>query len=46
MSNKKFWNTVKPFLTLNAFFHNDNISIDVNGNIVEDEQKIAKEFNS
>ena len=26
--------------------HNDNISIDINGNIVEDEQKLTKEFNS
>ena len=46
MSNRKFWNTVKPFLTSKGFLHNDNISIDINGNIVEDEQKLTKEFNS
>ena len=46
MSNRKFWNTVKPFLTSKGFLHNDNISIYINGNIVEDEQKLTKEFNS
>ena len=46
MSNRKFWNTVKPFLTSKGFLHNDNNSIDTNGNIVEDEQKLTKEFNS
>ena len=38
MSNRKFWSTVKPFLTSKGFFHNDNMSIDINGNIVDDEQ--------
>ena len=42
MSNRKFQNTVKPFLTSKGFLHNDNISIDINGNIVEDEQKSTK----
>ena len=46
MSNRKFWNTVKPFLTSKTFLRNDNISIDINGNIVEDEQRLTKEFNS
>ena len=46
MSNRKFWNTVKPFLTSKGFLHNDNISININGNTVEDEQKLTKEFNS
>ena len=45
MSNRKFWITVIPFLTLKGFFHNDNISSDINGNIVEDELKLTKEFN-
>ena len=45
MSNRKFWNTVKLFLTSKRFLHNDNNSIDTNGNIVEDQQKL-KEFNS
>ena len=44
VSNRKFSNTVKPFVTSKGFLHNDNISIDMNGNIVEDEQKL-KEFN-
>ena len=46
MSDKKFWNTVEPFLTSKGFLHDDNISIDINGNIVEDEKKLTKEFNS
>ena len=45
MSNRKFWNTVKPFLTSKGFFPNDNILIDINGNIVEVEQKLTKELN-
>ena len=46
MSNRQFRNTVKLFLTSKALLHNDNISIDINGNIVEGEQKLTKEFNS
>ena len=46
MNNRKFCNTVKPFLALKGFLHNDNISIDINGNIMKDEQKSVKEFNS
>ena len=46
MSNGKFWNTVKPFLTSKGYLHSDNNSIDINGNIVEDEQKLTKDFNS
>ena len=42
MGNRKFCNTVKPFFTLKGFLHNDNISIGINGNIVEDEQKLTK----
>ena len=44
MSNRKSFlgNADKPFLTSKGFFHNDNISIDINGNIVEDEQKLTK----
>ena len=45
MSNSKFWNIVKPFLTSKGFLHNDEISIDINGNIKVDEQKLKKEFN-
>ena len=46
MSNRKCWNKVKPFLASKGFLQNDNISIDINGNIVEDEQKLTKEFDS
>ena len=46
MSNRKFRSTFKPFLTSKAFLHNNNISIDINGNIMEDEQKLSKEFDS
>ena len=46
MSNRKFWNTVKPFVTSKGFLHIDNISLDINGNIMEDEQKLTKELNS
>ena len=46
MSYKKFWNTAKPFFTSKGFLHNDNILIDINGNILEDEQKLAKNINS
>ena len=42
MSNRKFWSTAKPFLTSKGFLHNDNNSIDINGNIVEDGQKLRK----
>ena len=46
MSNTKFWNTVKLFLTSKRFLHKDNILTDINGNIVEYEQKLTKKFNS
>ena len=41
MGNREFWNKAKTFLS-KGFLHNDNISIDINGNIVEDEQKLTK----
>ena len=44
--NRKFWNVVKPFLTSKGFLHNYKILININGNIVKDEQKLTKEFNS
>ena len=46
MSNRKFWNTVKSFLASKGFLQNDTTSIDINDNIVENEQKLTKEFNS
>ena len=40
----KFFNTVKPILTSKGFIHNENISIDTNGNPVEQEQKLTKKI--
>ena len=44
-NNKKFWNTVKPFLTNKGFLPNDNISIKVNDDLVTDKTKLANLFN-
>ena len=44
-NNKKFWNTVKPFLTNKGFLTNDNISIKVNDDLVTDKTKLANLFN-
>ena len=46
MSSKKFWSTVKPFLSSKDFIHNDNISIEIDNKIIEDESELAKQFNS
>ena len=43
-NNKKFWNTVKPFLTNKGFLTNDNIYIKVNDDLVTD-KKLANIFN-
>ena len=42
-NNKKFWNTVKPFLR--HFLTNDNISTKVNDDLVTDKTKLANLFN-
>ena len=42
MRNRRFWNTARPFLISKGFLHNGSISIDINGNIVEDDQKLTK----
>ena len=44
-NNKKFWNTVKPFLTNKGFLTDDNISIKVNDDLVTDKTKLANLFN-
>ena len=44
INNRKFFSTVKPFLTSKGFLHNVNISVDINGNIVKDEQKLSKKY--
>ena len=40
-NNKKFLNTVKPFLTNKGFLTDDNISINFNDNLVTDKTKLA-----
>ena len=44
-TNKKFWNTVKQFLTKKGVLTNDNISIKVNDDLVTDKTKLANLFN-
>ena len=46
VSNKTFWNTVKPFLTNKGFFTNENITIKHKDKIVTDNSKLAHLFNS
>ena len=40
VSNKDFWNTVKPFLTNKGFLTNENITIRHKDNIVTDNSKL------
>ena len=46
MGSKKFWSTVKPFLSSESCIHNDNISIETDNKIIEDESELAKQFNN
>ena len=46
MSNKPFWNTVKPFLTNKGFLTNENITIKHKDKIVSDNSKLAHLFNN
>ena len=46
VSNKAFWNTVKPFLTNKGFLTNANITIKRKDEIVTDNSKPAHLFNS
>ena len=45
VSNKAFWNTVKPFLTNKGFLTNENITINLKDKIVTDNSKLAHLFN-
>ena len=45
MGSKKFWSTVKPFLSSKGFIHNNGIIIEINNKIIEDESEVAKTFN-
>ena len=45
MSNKKFWSTVKPFLTNKEGISNDFISVEKDGDLISNEKEIVKVFN-
>ena len=44
MSNKKFWSTVKPFLTNKGCISNDFISVDKDGDLISNEKELVKPF--
>ena len=46
LSNKAFWNTVKPFLTNKGFLTNENITIKHKDKIVTDNSKLAHLVNN
>ena len=46
VSNKTFWNEVKPFLKNGGFLTNENIAIKCNGEIITDTTKLAGIFNT
>ena len=45
MSNKKFWSTVKPFLTNKGRISNDFISVEKDGDLISNEKEIVELFN-
>ena len=45
MSNKKFWSTVKLFLTNKGGISNDFISVEKDGDLISDEKEIVELFN-
>ena len=46
MSSKKFWNTVKPFLSSKGFIHNNNITTETDNKIIEYESELGETFYS
>ena len=46
MGSKKFWSTVKPFLSSKGLINNNNITTDIDNKIIEDKSELAKTFNS
>ena len=44
MSNKKFWSTVKPFLTNKGHITNDFISVDKDSDLMSNEKKLVERF--
>ena len=45
MSNKKFWSTVKPFLTNKGGISNDFITVEKDGDLISNEKEIVELFN-
>ena len=45
MSNKRFWSTVKPFLTNKGCISNDFISIEKDGELISNEKELVELFN-
>ena len=45
MGSKKFWSTVKPFLSSKGFTHNNDITIEINNKTIEDKSELAQTFN-
>ena len=41
MSNKKFWSTVKPFLTNKGCILNDFESVDKDGDLISNEKELV-----
>ena len=45
MSNKKFWSTVKPFLTNKGCISNDFVSLEKDGDLICNEKELVEFFN-
>ena len=45
MSNKRFWSTVKPFLTNKGYISNDFISIAKDGELISNEKELVELYN-
>ena len=45
LSNKKFWSTVKPFLSNRGCISNDFISIEKDGDLIRNEKELVELFN-
>ena len=44
MSNKKFWSTVKPFVTNERYTSNDFISLEKDGGLISNEKELVERF--
>ena len=41
VDSKKFWSTVKPFLSSKGFIHNNDITVEIDNKIIEDNSELA-----